>query len=72
MVSPGQLNNSVDLPEGFDQMAPLKRAGTPDDIAQLVTFLCSDKASYITGQNIDVAGGYMLELQTTSPKTEPS
>ena len=39
MVSPGQLNNSVDLPEGFDQMAPLKRAGTPDDIAQLVTFM---------------------------------
>ena len=67
MVSPGQVNNSVALPEGFDQMAPLKRAGTPDDIAQLVTFLCSDKASYITGQNIDVAGGYMLELQDHLP-----
>lgn len=63
MVSPGQLNNSVDLPANFAQLAPLKRAGTPEDIAQLVAFLCSDKASYITGQNIDVAGGYMLELQ---------
>lgn len=63
MVSPGQLDNSVDLPANFDEVAPLKRAGTTDDIAKIVVFLCSEQASYITGQNIDVAGGYMLELK---------
>jgi NAD(P)-dependent dehydrogenase (short-subunit alcohol dehydrogenase family) len=63
MVSPGQLDNSVDLPENFDDLSPLGRPGSPDDIAKTVAFLCSEQANYVTGQNIDVAGGYMLELQ---------
>jgi 3-oxoacyl-[acyl-carrier protein] reductase len=63
MISPGQLNNSVDLPKNIESLVPLGRAGTPDDIANLAVFLCSNEASYITGQNIDVAGGYMLKLQ---------
>lgn len=37
---------------------PMKRAGTPDEIADTVAFLCSDAASYITGQNIYVDDGY--------------
>lgn len=36
---------------------PLKKIGTPEDIAKLVTFLASDDASYITGQVISVNGG---------------
>lgn len=36
---------------------PLKRWGTPDDIAATARFLCSDSASYITGQIINVNGG---------------
>lgn len=36
---------------------PLKRVGTPRDIAEMVAFLASDKASYITGQVISVDGG---------------
>lgn len=47
--------------EFFGQLAavevPLGRFGQPDEVAGLVTFLASDRASYITGASIDVAGG---------------
>jgi NAD(P)-dependent dehydrogenase (short-subunit alcohol dehydrogenase family) len=39
---------------------PLNRVGEPDDIAQVVTFLCSDMARFVTGQNIVVDGGMTL------------
>jgi len=38
-------------------MVPLKRAGTADEVAALVAFLCSDAAAYITGQTISINGG---------------
>jgi NAD(P)-dependent dehydrogenase (short-subunit alcohol dehydrogenase family) len=39
---------------------PLKRLGTPEDVANLIAFLASDDASFITGQTINVCGGFML------------
>jgi 2-hydroxycyclohexanecarboxyl-CoA dehydrogenase len=51
-----------DLPS-IDAVAartPVRRAGTPDDIAAACTFLCSDDAGYITGQQINVNGGWYL------------
>jgi 2-hydroxycyclohexanecarboxyl-CoA dehydrogenase len=39
---------------------PIARAGTPDDIANACEFLCSDRASYITGQEINVNGGMYM------------
>jgi NAD(P)-dependent dehydrogenase (short-subunit alcohol dehydrogenase family) len=36
---------------------PMKRAGAPDEIAQTIVFLASDKASFITGASIAVDGG---------------
>ena len=39
---------------------PMKRLGVPEDIAKAVGFLCSDNASYITGQTIHVNGGLAL------------
>jgi len=41
-------------------MVPLGRAGTPDDIAAMCSFLCSDDGAYITGQIIGVNGGMYI------------
>ena len=42
------------------RMIPVGRAGTPEDIAAVCGFLCSDEAGYITGQVIGVNGGMVL------------
>lgn len=39
-------------------MQPLKRSGTPQDVAQAALFLCSDEASWVTGQVLTIDGGY--------------
>ena len=41
-------------------MVPLKRAGTPQDVADAITFLASDQAAYITGQVVHVTGGMYM------------
>jgi 3-oxoacyl-[acyl-carrier protein] reductase len=40
---------------------PLKRLGTPEDVAQAVLFLASDKANFITGEILDVNGGFLMD-----------
>ncbi len=46
--------------EVLAQHIPIARAGTPEDIAYACEFLCSDKAGYITGQEINVNGGIYM------------
>ena len=46
--------------ERFLRMYPLRRIATPQDVANMVIFLASDRASYITGQTISVNGGYCM------------
>ena len=46
---------------GFLAMIPARRAATPDEIAQTILFLASDKARYLTGQNIAVDGAYTAQ-----------
>ncbi|MFG6115883.1 SDR family NAD(P)-dependent oxidoreductase [Halobacillus sp. MO56] len=48
--------------KGYLEDVPLQRLGTPDDIAYMVGFLCSDEAGFVTGQNINVNGGNTLGI----------
>jgi 3-oxoacyl-[acyl-carrier protein] reductase len=40
---------------------PLKRLGKPQDVAEAVAFLASDAANFITGEILDVNGGYLMD-----------
>jgi 3-oxoacyl-[acyl-carrier protein] reductase len=46
-----------DMEAGFIAQTPLGRAGQPDDIAEVVAFLASDDARWLTGENITASGG---------------
>lgn len=61
MVSPGHLDNSVDLPERIEDHVPLGRAGTPAEIAGAIRYLVSEGA-YANGANLELGGGYRLAL----------
>ena len=60
-VAPGIIDTPA-VAHSFDtkiieRMVPMKRAGQPEEVADLVSFLCSEKAAYITGQVISINGG---------------
>lgn len=67
-VSPGAFPTDAEKihpdPEGYDRLVldsqSIKRRGTPDDIGALVVFLAGDGASFITGQLIQIDGGWVM------------
>jgi 3-oxoacyl-[acyl-carrier protein] reductase len=61
VVAPGIIrapDGSVPIAKDrLEALVPMKRAGEPEDVAELVGFLASDKAGYVTGQIVSVSGG---------------
>jgi len=65
-VAPGYIQTdmtdklSAEVKEGLMAGIPLKRLGAPEDVANIVVFLCTEEASYITGQVFNVDGGMVM------------
>ena len=62
-ISPGWIDTAYTVYEGPDAyQQPAGRVGNPMDIANMVLFLCSDKAGFITGENICIDGGMTRQM----------
>ena len=62
-ISPGWIDTSYMVYEGPDAIQqPVGRVGNPMDITNMVLFLCSDKAGFITGENICIDGGMTKQM----------
>ena len=62
-ISPGWIDTSFKEYEGPDAyQQPAGRVGNPMDIANMVLYLCSDKAGFITGENICIDGGMTRQM----------
>lgn len=59
-IAPGEIKTDILSPETEARLAPvipMGRIGTPDEVAKVILFLCSDAASYVTGEEIKINGG---------------
>ncbi len=62
-ISPGWIDTDYKVYEGPDAIQqPVGRVGNPDDIANMVLYLCSDMANFITGENICIDGGMTKQM----------
>ena len=62
-ISPGWIDTTHTRYDGADALQhPAGRVGNPMDIANMTLFLCSDKASFITGENICIDGGMTRQM----------
>lgn len=62
-ISPGWIDTDYTVYEGADAIQhPAGRVGNPLDIAHMVLYLCSDKAGFITGENICIDGGMTRQM----------
>jgi len=65
-VAPGYIATAMtkNLPDAvkqkFEDIIPMKKFGLPEDVANAVRFLLSDKAAYITGQVLGINGGMLM------------
>lgn len=72
-VSPGLIDNGYLPPQQEEWMrkrVPMGRLGQPEEVAEAVCFLASDKASYISGANLAVAGAWDWEDRPTNYDTD--
>ena len=62
-ISPGWIDTQYTVYEGADALQqPVGRVGNPPDIANMVLYLCSDMAGFITGENICIDGGMTRQM----------
>lgn len=62
-ISPGWIENGDTIYSGPDAVQqPVGRVGNPMDIANMILYLCSDKAGFITGENICIDGGMTRQM----------
>ena len=62
-ISPGWIDTDYTVYEGPDAVQqPAGRVGTPMDIANMALYLCSDKAGFLTGENICIDGGMTRQM----------
>ena len=62
-ISPGWIDNAYTVYEGSDAVQqPAGRVGIPPDIANMVLYLCSNMAGFITGENICIDGGMTRQM----------
>jgi 3-oxoacyl-[acyl-carrier protein] reductase len=65
-VAPGLMRTELMAPlidkdpEKFNRRVPLKRIGKTEEIGAVAVFLCSERASYMTGATVDVSGGLAM------------
>ncbi len=60
LTTTAEANVPADVQRRLAEANPTRRLGTPDDIARVVVFLCSDAASYVNGQVLHVDGGHQI------------
>jgi NAD(P)-dependent dehydrogenase (short-subunit alcohol dehydrogenase family) len=58
-ISPGEIDTSILSPgtEKIVETLPLRRLGTPEEVAKAIYFLCTDASSYVTGAELHINGG---------------
>jgi len=58
-IAPGEIDTSILSPgtEKIVEQIPMRRLGRPEEVADIIYYLCSDSSSYITGSEIHINGG---------------